>query len=308
MTRIFKRARQHMVWVMMFAVIFMGMQLVAGEKQEINKSFSAKEVVKIQTVSGDCLIQAGKGNKISVNLVYNYSTDYYTPTMTEEGNTLILKEEFKKRNTWTHGHNKTAKWTVTVPEKTKIEFSSASGDLKVHNLKSELSSRTASGDVKLEGFKGTIKVKAASGDIKVFDSEGNFMVKTASGDLKFEDVKGEFEAKCASGDIKIIDLQLTGASVFATASGDVRIKMAKTSAYDFSLSAASGDIHLDYNGNAVKGYFEFKGHKDEMSSDISFDGGDSGKYSRHVTKYFKRGGDSPKVTIKTASGDIKFRK
>ncbi|MCP5106398.1 MAG: hypothetical protein GY950_23635, partial [bacterium] len=71
------------------------LNLHAGEKKEVNKTFKAKELVKIKTVSGDCVIKKGKSSEIKVHVVYTYPADKFEPIFEEEGNTLILKEKFK---------------------------------------------------------------------------------------------------------------------------------------------------------------------------------------------------------------------
>ncbi|NJN41367.1 MAG: hypothetical protein HC811_03130, partial [Flammeovirgaceae bacterium] len=41
-------------------------------------------------------LKKGPGTDVQVNLSYTYSDESFTPVMEQEGNTLILKEDFKK--------------------------------------------------------------------------------------------------------------------------------------------------------------------------------------------------------------------
>jgi DUF4097 and DUF4098 domain-containing protein YvlB len=200
-------------------------------------------------------------------------------------------------------------WTVTVPGKTDIDFSSASGGLLASGLESEVDAEAASGDIKVEDIKGKLRIQAASGDIRIKKSDGAVTVKTASGDIDINGSKGVFKIKCASGDINASEIVLKGESAFKTASGEIRVRLAKTSEYDMDLTSASGDITLDYNGNPVKGYFEFKGKRRHINSEIPFDNEDeSYKYSPFVKRHFKKGGGFPEVSLQTVSGDLELKK
>jgi DUF4097 and DUF4098 domain-containing protein YvlB len=290
------------------------------EMKEINKTFEAKKNVRIETVSGDCHIQAGEPGKITVNVKYaERAEDVFEADIQEKSTTLRIKERW-------HGRSSGGRvaWTITVPPESEIEFSTASGDLSVDNINNVLDASTASGDVTIEGSKGELDISTASGDIEVSDSNGKFDFSTASGDIKTYQIEGDFDLSTASGDIKVRgaqggfdlscasgDIEVSGITIeddseFSTASGDVEVKLEKSAQYDLDLSAASGDVTLDYAGNDIKGYFEFRAKKRSGSirSPIDFDREE--EYGRngddYVKKSFSRGGESPKIYLSTASG------
>ncbi|MCI0470408.1 MAG: DUF4097 domain-containing protein [Candidatus Aminicenantes bacterium] len=287
--------------VVMFSILFLN--VYAGDKKEVDKTFKPKELVKIKIVSGDCIIKAGSASEIKVHMSYTYSPDKFQPVFEEEGNTLILKEDFQKGE-HTGGESK---WDVTVPANTKIEFAAASGDLEVSGVKAGVEAKVASGDITADNLGGGINVKSASGDITITDSTGDIKMDTASGDAKLTKVSGSFNIKTASGEIEADGIECKSESNFTVVSGDLTMKLAKSSDVNMNLATVSGDITLDYNGNPVKGYFTFKGQKDNISSDIPFDGSDESKHNPFATKYFKKG-ESPQINLKTVSGDIKFKK
>ena len=113
---------------------------------------------------------------------------------------------------------------------------------------------------------------------------------------------------CASGGIDISGIVITGESEFKAVSGDIDVVLAKTCAYDLDLAAVSGDITLDYNGNSLKGYFKFSGPKRSIDAPYPFDDTDESRYSPFVKKSFKRGGSSPRISLKTVSGDLELKK
>lgn len=296
--------QQTLLFMVMISLLFLNAQ--AGDKKEVNKTFKPKEMVEIKTVSGDCVIKKGSSREINVHVVYTYPDDEFKVVFEEEGNTLVMKEDFiKKTGKWSH-HGK-SHWTVTLPEKTKVKFKTASGDLDVNGLMNGLSAKVASGDITAKDIFGNIRIKSASGDVKINDSSGDMTVEVASGDITLSDVKGTFNIKAASSDIEARGIQFNEESSFKTVSGELLVKLSKSSPVDLSLTTVSGDVTLDYNGNPVKGYFQFKGKKGNISSDIPFDDYEKDGYSPFVTRYFNKG-DSPRITLKAVSGDLVFKK
>lgn len=272
--------------VIIFSVFLFN--LYSAEKVEVNKTFKPAATVEIKTVTGDCIFKVGTDSEIKVSLVHNYSADVFEPIFKEEGNTLILEEKFKEGKKCNDG---SSTWTITVPAKTNIEFNSVSGDFTAGGLKGDIHGAAVSGDVNLADLAGKLSVEAVSGDMKVNKAEG------------------EIKLKAVSGDINISDVTIKGASVFKCISGDIELKLAKTAEYDLELSTISGDITLHYNGNPIKGYFKFKGQKGNISSPIPFENAEeSDSHNPFVKKYFKKDGDSPKISMETISGDLKLEK
>jgi len=275
-----------LLMVIIFSVFIFN--LYPAEKVEVNKTFKPAATVDIKTVSGDCIFKIGSDGEIKVSLVHTYPADVFEPIFQEEGNTLILEEKFKEGKKCNDG---SATWTVTVPAKTNIEFHSVSGDFSAAGLKGDIHGAAVSGDVNLEDLTGKLSVEAVSGDIKVNKAEG------------------ELKLKAVSGDINISVVTIKGTSAFKCISGDIEVTLAKTAEYDIDLATVSGDVTLDYNGNPIKGYFHFKGQKGNISSPIPFENtGESDSHNPFVKKYFKKDGDSPKISMETISGDLKLKK
>jgi hypothetical protein len=328
--------------------------------QEIAKTFKQKDKIEIKLVSGNCFVSKSSSNEIKIRIVYTYSKEDYEPEFEEGSSTLRISEKFLSN----HSSGK-SKWYVETPERTDIEFSSASGNLKVENLTGNLDAHTASGDVEVNNLGGKLEAKTASGKIDLNNINGEVKAHTASGDIKakglmkksslstasggitaigckeeikastasgeieaenlekkvelsaasghinLKNAKGEFKLSCASGDVKAEGITIDGASKFATASGSVFVKLAKSAEFDIKLASASGDVKLDYNGNPVIGYFEFTADAEHgsISSPIKFDKEE--KYYEHdreiMKKSFTKGKDKPVIKIGTASGEAALK-
>jgi DUF4097 and DUF4098 domain-containing protein YvlB len=293
--------------VLMLSLLFLNVQAV--EKQVVDKTFKAKPNVEIKTVSGDVVIKKGKSDKIKVHVEYTFPRDRFEPIFEEQGDALVLKEKFhKKKEGYNYGKREYSKWEITLPEKTDIRFATASGDFHMTDIKGSSSFKSASGDVTLVGFKGTLKGSSASGDFSFSNCSGEFTLKTASGDIKVQQFKGSIHSSSASGDIDGSSIDFTGECAFTTSSGDVKIELSKTPNVNLSFKNVSGDIKLDYNGNALKGYFTFNGKVDNFYAPVPFDnGGKKSKYSPFGTRTIDKG-SSPNISFKTVSGEVRLRK
>ena len=336
--------RGMMVFVPVIAILLVCGVSGAGLGEEIQKTFDGIETVKLSTVSGDCIVKTHSSDEVVVELFYDVEPKKaFKYKIRESGSTLIIKER------WGNGSSSgEVRWTLTVPAETEIEFSSASGDLTAEGLAKSIESSTASGDVELHDIGGDIEISAASGDIEIMGSTGDVEVSTASGDITVEDCtgeielstasgdidatqvgeeiefstasgdvevsdsKGEFNLSCASGSVTAENITVTGESRFSTASGEVEVSLAETAEYDLTLSSASGDVVLDYNGNPVKGYFEFEARKSGSRIVCPFDFDDEEEFEHYdhtyVRKSFSRKGKTPEVHLSTSSGKAVLKK
>lgn len=312
--------------IVLCLVVFLSMgNIYAQKREDIHKTFKGKRLIRIRTVSGDCIIKKGESNKILVDLVSSVQPkEAFEPEFKEIGDVLKLRER------WYGSSSGDVTWTLTVPPKTEIEFSTASGDLSIEGMNSSIEAKTASGDIIVEGSEGEFDFNTASGEITIEDTQGEFdlstasgeieadniqgyiEMSTASGDIDVADSKGTFELSCASGDIDASNILIEAESSFSTASGKVYVTPANSPEYDLELSSASGRVTLDYNGNPIKGYFEFTARKDrgKITSPIKFDNEEEFERNEYiyVRKSFTKRGSTPKIYIKTASGRATLKK
>ncbi len=308
-----------------------------NEELTMDNTFKPAGTVKIDLASSDCIIQTGSSDKIEVHLEYTYPADKYTPLFNEIGNSLNLSEKFS-------GFSVSGKstWTITVPENTKLNISTASGHVSISGVKNGFKVGTASGSISSVNTAGTVKLNSASGKITVNDQKGNIdlntasgkiltssitgdmkissasgsvvggnltgdmSISTASGKITIESSEGSYNVNSASGNIKVTDLFLTGSSIFNGASSDILLELSKSPGYDLKLSTASGNSVLDYKGQAVKGKFIFVAREDrgEIESIIPFDSETTFSKGKYtyMKKTFVKGDDSPQIEISTASG------
>ncbi len=305
--------------------------------QDIDETFEKKSLVRVNTVSSDCIVKKGQSEEIRVELTASYRpADCFEPEIKQRENSLMISEDYDC------SCNGDAVWTITVPEGTRIRFSSASGDFEMEGLKAkvnaetasgsitirdadgnldiesasgdawisdcsgELSVSTASGDVILNNLSGEVEINTASGDIEAKGITGLISLDAASGDIEIENSRGEFNVGVASGDVDASGVILEEESCFGTASGTVVVELEESAASDLEISSASGKAVLNYGGNPIKGTFEFIARVDRgrITSPVDFD--DEETFYRHDREYhrksFTKGNDTPRIAISTASG------
>ncbi|MCU0287760.1 MAG: DUF4097 domain-containing protein [Acidobacteria bacterium] len=342
------KVKQILSFTVLILVIFLNcclaqeeQTIIKGEgKKEISKTFKARGLVKLQTMSGNCNFRKGKAGEIVVQVIYDSSVGLFEPHMEEERgtNTLILRDRFQGGD-----EGSDALWIVTVPEKTKIKSSSISGNFSVEGLNGEIAAKTVSGDIiakdcsgnlsfasvngaiKAQNLKGIIQLKGissdinfirlsgemeintASGELNAAELEGNISCAAASGDIEIRKAKGGFKIKTASGDLRFFDIEILKPSEFKVTSGDVNVILAKSPEQDLTLTAVSGNAILNYKGNPIKGFFEFRAlsRKGDINSPFKFDNEEKEeKWGKtYDVKSFTKDGDLPRIYIHTSSGE-----
>ena len=286
----------------MVGVLILSVSALAGRTREETKTYQGIETIRLSTISGDCIVQKSTGSDVTVEVVWSYDPrDSFEPRFNERGKVLKLSEEIYGSNSGS------STWTLTVPENVEITFNSASGNFEIAGFQGEVSAETASGDIRADDCGGVFKLSSASGDIDLRDCTGDIRVSSASGDIQLIECNGEFEVSCASGDVDADGVKLEETGSFSSASGNVQVILAAAPEFDLSVGSASGDATLNYNGNPLSGRFEFTAQYREgrISAPVDFDGED--RYERHgeryISKWFKKGAESPLISVETGSGE-----
>jgi len=278
----------------------------SAQEEQITWSFASKSLVSLAVVSGEASVDVGAEDSIRVTVVHAYvPAGAFEARYETSADRLALREELEGA---TSGYSR---WTVTVPPQTAVELTSASGDLDVDGVQGGIRVTTASGEVRIRNASGAIAATTASGGIRGDNLNGDLELVSASGGIEIDGATGVCQISTASGDIEVEDITLTDASAFSSASGTVRVKLAASPESDLSVSSASGNAIVNYDGNEVAGYFEFTAREDQgrIVSPVAFESEEQFQQSgvTYDRKSFTQGADQPRVTINTASGKAELR-
>ena len=170
-----------LVSLLFFTLLLLSsISLFSQGKKEIEKTFDAKEQLKIDLVLGDCLIKASGDDKIHVQLVYSYSDDYFEARFKEKSKSIIIQEKF-------HGQTGDgfSRWIISIPQNTEVELESATGDLN------------------LEGVSGIFDGSSGTGSLEVIDSKGEFDLNSGTGSVTVENSVCEFDLNSGTGRVKV---------------------------------------------------------------------------------------------------------
>lgn len=312
-------------WILMsVALLSLGLTLYSAEMQSENRAFSGKKSVRLELVSGDCRIKTVGGDRIEVKLSFSYDRKSFTPKFEEQGEILVLGEDFDGNSC--QGESI---WEISLPASTGIEFRSASGNLVISGVQNGIEAHSVSGNIELREIGGPVSLHTASGNISLKDIGGDINARSASGDIDIEQVNAKLVCcKTASGNIGLnkvkAGLKIAGASgnisaqavspesesSFKTASGNVAVQLASALKADITLASASGDACLDFNGQPMDGSFELTARKGRpILSPFKFDREEEFEQNdqTYVKKTKVQKSASPKITVKTASGKAEVK-
>ncbi len=316
-------------FILLIAILLVGTSQLSAKTEELTETFKNAKSLDLNIVSSDCVIKTGKGKEIKVHVEYSSDYDCYEPEITQRGDRVVIRERFMGRRC-----RSDARWTITIPKGTNVDFSSASGSLTLSGGEGDFFLETASGDIDVSDSKGEFEIDCASGRITITDSQGDFELDNASGRIRLNDVAGDINIDNASGSVELTDvrgklnvdnasgdveaeqLTLEGRSSFDTASGDVQLSLATALKHDLEMSSASGDVVLDYDGNTVVGEFRFAARQrhGRIISPFKFDveelsdiRGDRYYQDATMHKSFTLGKDTPRVYLRTSSGTAELK-
>ena len=127
-------------------------QMYAGNPREIIRSYSGKQSLDIETITGDCIFRSVPGDEITVHVICEYLPDYFEAEFEELGSTLILREKFLGSCS---GYSR---WLITAPESARIQFSSRSGNIEIDGFTNVIKGETGSGQLHVKNCRGKIQV------------------------------------------------------------------------------------------------------------------------------------------------------
>ena len=130
---------------------------------------------------------------------------------------------------------------ITCPPGTDLELSGGSTDLQAEGELGEVSAKSASGDIRLQDVRKKLEVKTASGDVYIGTIEAGGNLVTVSGDLDIGRVQAPLNARSVSGDIRIRAIE-AGELHLQTVSGDARIGVARGTRVWIDAVSVSGDL------------------------------------------------------------------
>lgn len=305
-------------------ILFFSTTSLASAQSVITDSFTDVTHIELSTGSGDAVFVKGGGSTVELHLEYTYSDSSFEPRIQQNGSTLVLEEEFSRRN-----NRGRSTWTLTIPDGLDVKFTTGSGDVEANNLVLNLRATLGSGDVslsyvtgdirftsgsgdlELKTYNGTLRATTGSGDIDARDVDGDITVTSGSGDVDIRGANGSLLATTGSGDVSALEFASQGDVTLTTGSGDILVSLASALMGDLSLSSGSGTSELRRNGHELTGKLVMRAsvRRGRIDAPFRFDSTEDVRNGgNRVTESIKIFGSSDqRVLIQTGSGSAIIR-
>jgi hypothetical protein len=140
--------------------------------------------------------------------------------------------------------------TVTVPRDCPVTLNLVTAGAIVTGMSGRVSIKTASGDVTLDGVTGTIDANTATGAIEAQGVGGSVTFNSVSGDLALaHGTVDRLYAHSVSGQITTdVDLHDAAGVQIRTVSGEVTMRLPKSTSAKVALSSMGGRIDAAFDG------------------------------------------------------------
>ena len=75
-------------------IIAILMPLTLLGQKEITKTFNGIKKIEVTTANGNGVFKKSQNASVTLKLVYTYKDEEYTPSITQDGDELVVKEKF----------------------------------------------------------------------------------------------------------------------------------------------------------------------------------------------------------------------
>jgi hypothetical protein len=225
----------------------------------------ADGVLGLGNIAGDIVVTRGGGSDATVEIVKTArgrdvndareQLQLVQVEVTERGGRADVRTRYpgnqERRNGNRRNFSVSVAYNVTTPAGTRLSIESISGNVKVSDIKGDVSANTVSGDVRISGAARISAAKTISGVVEIVDaqSDGALESGSVSGDVLLRRVTARrVNAASVSGSIKLEEVQSDRVSA-STTSGGVSFggPLARSGRYE--LNSFSGEIRVLLSGS-----------------------------------------------------------
>lgn len=193
--------------------------------------------LRVEAYSYDIVLKSGGERALGV--VYGDPRDEVD--VTTEGTTLVIAVRPQVLFQWTPGRIE-----LTVPEETRLDLKSISGELRLKGLFSgRVSAQSVSGSLTAESLMGRGTLSTVSGTLSAKEIQGDWGFRSVSGALSITNFDGgRLNVENTSGSIKLKNVAVSGSADLSSVSGSITGKFVGNR-YEFRLSSVSGALSVD---------------------------------------------------------------
>ena len=217
-----------------------------------------------------------------------------------DGDRVTVKVKVPKNG----GRNIESDIVVRVPEKSSIDVSGVSADIRVEDVLGEQSLHTVSGDVSVESASADVEVASVSGDVEVEGDrkDTETQANSVSGDITLFGLGGEIRAEVVSGDVTIDEGSYDRVMV-ESVNGDLVFVAELRKGGRLAAESVNGDVEIKFAGD-ISADFEIDSFNGRIDNCFGPEAKRTSKYAPGWELSFTEGDGDGNVTISTLNGDI----
>jgi DUF4097 and DUF4098 domain-containing protein YvlB len=220
--------------------------------------------LSLGNIAGDITVTRGGGDEATIEIVKvarARSADearelltLVTVDVTERGGRADVKTRYptgdENRRNNRRNYNVTVTFTVTAPAGTRLNVNSVSGNIKVSDIKGEISAGSVSGNVSVTAASAIADAKSVSGNVEIINAQGESLeASSVSGDVTMQRVTvRRIGAGSVSGNVKLDEVQCDRAEAHST-SGNITFSGGLARRGRYELKSFSGEVHLAIGGD-----------------------------------------------------------
>jgi hypothetical protein len=297
----FTRAAWFAAWAATAALAALALPAQAATRNfSAQKSADPAGTVEIVNVEGT--IEVSGWDQPTVDVSGTIGDRVERVDVTSSANRTTVRVVLPSGSSWTG--NSEARLKIRVPQKSSLDVSLVSADLRVTGVGGNQHLKTVSGEIAGDVGGGELQVDTVSGDVQLTAHNGHSaQIKTVSGDVNVSGTDGEFTLNTVSGDATVTLGDLQRANL-ETVSGDLSVSaaaLAPTGQLD--AASVSGDLQVHFAA-APDADIDVQSFSGEITNCFGPKPVEQ-QYGPGSRLSFRSGKGGGRVHVDTKSGDVK---
>lgn len=173
----------------------------------------------------------------------DFDPDKVTQTVERDGETLVIKIEYKKESSWLNPFTSNSGYksaTLSIPSTLPTSVHTKGGNIDAESINAPLSLNTSGGNIEASEINGSLKAKTSGGNIDLEEIGGDILARTSGGNIKLDDANGRADLKTSGGNIKV---EGNVSAVQAhTSGGNIKVKLTTQCTEPLLLSTSGGNV------------------------------------------------------------------
>jgi len=231
---------------LVLCAVLLTLPLVAlAEKKEFKYSAGAGTAVSIINKRGTITVKPAGGRQVIISA--NPASDKVEVDAGQSGTRITARSHSMSK---TSGEEGKVDYEVQLPADTSIAIDSGSGDIRIENVRGNVTVESEEGQVDIHGVTGGfVQVQSVNGGITLSNvQKGRVQLTSTGGNLQLTGVSGtNVSAKSTTGSITFNgDFAGGGDYLLTNHSGDISVTLPANASVDLTARSIQGSVENDF--------------------------------------------------------------